>query len=149
MGLENGIYIRPKTARAENYLFDNWEDIALNEAFKLEDEFELIAYQIAYFRRYWGLRSDILTALGMTKEEQEDPDLCGERSVNRLQFKAIYDILCKNIEKDYYEENNGYWEYYIAARNLGNAIWIIGCMIDDFDALNLWDEIELGFYDSP
>ena len=147
MGLENGIYVKPKTAKAENYLLENWEDIVLHEAFKLEDK--SIAYQIGYFIKFWGLRKDILTALGMTKEEQEDSDLCGEHSVTRLQFKVIYDILCKHINKEYYEEVDGYWDYHIAARMLGEVIWTIGCMIEDFDALNLWDEVELGFYDSP
>ena len=147
MGLENIIYIKAKTKEAENYLLNNWENIVLHEAFKLHDK--STAYSIAYFRRYWGLRDDVLTALGMTKEEKNDPDLCGEHPVNRLQFLAIYEILCENIEKNYYEEYNGYWEYHIAAKNLGNAIWTVGCMIEDFDGLNLWDEIEIGFIDSP
>lgn len=144
MGLENGIYIKPKTNRAKDYLQKNWENLDIIE---LSDGSE--AYEIAYFRRYWGLRNDILNVLSMARDEIKDPNLGGEYSVDMIQFSKIYDVLCTNIERDYYEEYNGYWEYHIAARNLGNAIWIVGSMLIDFDDLDLWDEIELGFYDSP
>lgn len=144
MGLENGIYIKPKTHRAKEYLRDSWSDL---DIIKLSDESK--AFEIAYFRRYWGLRHDVLEALDMTEGEINDIDLCGEHPVDRVQFTRIYDALCINISKDYYEEHNGYWDYYIAAKNLGVAIWTVGSMIEDFDSLDLWDEVELGFYDSP
>lgn len=144
MGLENGIYVKPTTNRAKDYLQENWEKLDIIELSDGSD-----AYEIAYFRRYWGIRNDILKVLGMTRDEINDTDLCGEYFVDMIQFSKIYDVLCTNIERDYCEEHNGYWDYRIAARNLGNAIWIVGSMLIDFDNLDLWDEIELGFYDSP
>lgn len=144
MGLENGIYVKPKTDRAKKYLEEDWSN---SDRIELDDGSE--AYEIAYFRRYWGLRHDVLKVLGMTKDEMNDPDLCGEHPVDMIQFSKIYDVLCTNIERNYYEEYNGYWEYHIAADVLGHAIWTVGSMLIDFDNLDLWDEVELGFYDSP
>lgn len=76
------------------------------------DDVELI-----YFRKYWGIRSEILCKLHCT--EDNDSETC----IDAEDIIPIVKILMKYLDKEYYEGNaNSIWEYEEAYDNIQQSI---------------------------
>ena len=76
------------------------------------DDVELI-----YFRKYWGIRSEILCKLHCT--EDNDSETC----IDAEDIIPIVKILMKYLDKEYYEDNaNSIWEYEEAYDNIQQSI---------------------------
>ena len=61
MGLENGITIYGRTRAGRAYLAHKWTK-------NHESYNEIGEYDFAYLRKYWGLRNEIISAMGFSEE---------------------------------------------------------------------------------
>lgn len=79
--------------------------------------------EIAYFRKHWGIRGEILTKLHCMKDNDSETPVDAEDII------PIVKILMKYLNKEYYEDNaNSIWEYEEAKDKLQqtiiNLIWL-------------------------
>jgi hypothetical protein len=92
MGLDNGITVRGIKGRVPHYIKDYWANI------DTEDEMEL-----AYWRKCWGIRNQILAVLGMN-------DYSYEKQLDVIDLEVVIELL-KCFTK------RGYWDEY------ADSIW--------------------------
>lgn len=96
--------------------------------------------EIAYFRKYWGLRGEILAKLHCMENNNSGTQVDAEDII------PLIKILMKYLDKEYYEDNaNSIWEYDEAKDNIQqsiiNLIWLKMYM-------EAHPEVECYFYDS-
>ena len=95
---------------------------------------------LAYFRKYWGIRGEILAKLHCV----EANDSCTQ--VDAEDIIPIVKILMQYLDKEYYESNaNSIWEYEEAYNHIQqsiiNLIWLKMYM-------ETHPDVECYFYDS-
>lgn len=130
MGLDNGIRIRniPK-----DYKIPSFVNYHLD---KDEPEIEI---EIAYWRKCWGIRNDIMAKLHAKDEDYKIP-------LDVEDIPAIERILIKYLSKEYWDDNaDSIWEFEEQIeKNIGilvNLYWLESFMIE-------CPEAEVYFYDS-
>ena len=128
MGLDNGLYAKG-IKKLPRKIRDNWEGIDTNGKIEL-----------AYWRKCWGIRNEILDALDVDRQGG------GTYLVSREKLKEVIDVLKKFTNKEYWEDNaDSIWEYDEfkdnQKQNIKQLRWIYGHM--------KWHpDVQLFFYDS-
>ena len=89
MGLENGVVVIPKNEYGKAYLERKWHN-EYNKDFHY--------YELAYLRKYFSIRNNIIDAL-------ELPDEGGEYSLVAKDINDIIKILEENLDRRVYEQN--------------------------------------------
>ena len=111
MGLDNGIYIkgyRKKPFYVKDDLYDQSNQIDL-----------------AYWRKYWGLRNDIINIIYENYYGNDSEVLLSENQIKKIR-NLIMEITFS--KKRYLESCSGYWDYNIYSvlrgiRQMINLIW--------------------------
>ena len=130
MGLDNGIMIRkmPENRIAEIPNFLNMEIYGNNDV------------EIAYWRKCWGIRNDIINKLHLPIEGE------GSFKLDKEDISAIIKILTKYFSREYWEENaDSIWKYEEYFDNMLNIMLNLK-WLESYMALN--SNIEVEFYDS-
>ncbi len=128
MGLDNGFYVKG-IKKLPRKFHDEWKGIESDGKVEL-----------AYWRKCWGIRTEILLAL-----EVDFPG-GGTYLVSREKLEKIIKVLKKFTNKEYWEDNaDSIWEYDEFKDNQKQYIkqlrWIYGYM--------KWHpDVQLFFYDS-
>ena len=96
--------------------------------------------ELAYFRKYWGVRGEILNKLHCMQDNDS------RTTVDAEDIIPIVKILMKYLDREYYEDNaRSIWEYDEAHDNIQNSIinlmWLKMYMESH-------PEVECYFYDS-
>lgn len=98
-------------------------------------------FEIAYFRKCWGLRGEILAKLHSEEDEYETP-------VESDDIIPLVKILMRYLDKEYYEENaHSIWEFEDAYDNIQQSILNLMWVKMYMDA-HRSDKVECYFYDS-
>lgn len=130
MGLDNSFVA--KNVHRENVPY--WVKLPFD--FDIDDG----GFEIAYFRKYWGLRGEILTKLHcLSHNDVETP-------VESEDIIPLVKILMKYLDKEYYDDNaDSIWEFSEAKDNIQksiiNLMWLKMYM-------DIHPEVECYFYDS-
>ena len=111
MGLDNGIYIkgyRKKPFYVKDDLYDQSNQIDL-----------------AYWRKYWGLRNDIINIIYENYYSNDSEVLLSENQIKKIR-NLIMEITFS--KKRYLESCSGYWDYNIYSvlrgiRQMINLTW--------------------------
>ena len=111
MGLDNGIYIkgyRKKPFYVKDDLYDQSEQIDL-----------------AYWRKYWGLRNDIINIIYENYYGNDSEILLSENQIKKIRILIMEITFSK---KRFLESCNGYWNYNIYSvlrgiRQMINLTW--------------------------
>ena len=111
MGLDNGIYIkgyRKKPFYVKDDLYDQSDQIDL-----------------AYWRKYWGLRNDIINIIYENYYGNDSEVLLSENQIKKIR-NLIMEITFS--KKRYLESCGGYWDYNIYSvlrgiRQMINLTW--------------------------
>lgn len=111
MGLDNGIYIkgyRKKPFYVKDDLYDQSDQIDL-----------------AYWRKYWGLRNDIINIIYENYYGNDSEVLLSENQIKKIR-NLIMEITFS--KKRYLESCSGYWDYNIYSvlrgiRQMINLTW--------------------------
>ena len=111
MGLDNGIYIkgyRKKPFYVKDDLYDQSNQIDL-----------------AYWRKYWGLRNDIINIIYDNYYSNDSEVLLSENQIKKIR-NLIMEITFS--KKRYLESCSGYWDYNIYSvlrgiRQMINLTW--------------------------
>ena len=111
MGLDNGIYIkgyRKKPFYVKDDLYDQSNQIDL-----------------AYWRKYWGLRNDIINIIYENYYGNDSEVLLSENQIKKIRNLIMEITLSK---KRYLESCGGYWDYNIYSvlrgiRQMINLTW--------------------------
>ena len=111
MGLDNGIYIKgykKKTFYVKDNLYDQSNQIDL-----------------AYWRKYWGLRNDIINIIYENYYGNDSEVLLSENQIKKIR-NLIMEITFS--KKRYLESCSGYWDYNIYSvlqgiRQMINLTW--------------------------
>lgn len=109
---------------------------------KLPFDFDMSdgGFDIAYFRKYWGFRGEILSKLHCTEENDS------RTPVELEDILPIVKILMKYLDKEYYEENaDSIWEFEDARENIQQSIINLMWLTMYMDG---HPEVECYFYDS-
>lgn len=130
MGLDNGFVV--KNVNRAN--IPAWVKVPFD--FDMEGG----GFDVAYFRKYWGLRGEILGKLHCMEENDS------RTPVESEDILSIVKILMKYLDEKYYEENaDSIWEYNEAYGNIQqsilNLMWLKMYM-------DTHQDIECYFYDS-
>lgn len=111
MGLDNGIYIKGYKKKP----------------FYVKDDFYDQSNQIdlAYWRKYWGLRNDIINIIYENYYGNDSEVLLSENQIKKIR-NLIMEITFS--KKRYLESCNGYWDYNIYSvlrgiRQMINLTW--------------------------
>lgn len=96
--------------------------------------------EIAYFRKYWGLRSEILAKLHCTEDNDSSTQVDAEDII------PLVKVIMQYLDEEYYEDNaNSIWDFDEAKSNIQqsiiNLIWLKSYM-------DTHPETECYFYDS-
>lgn len=131
MGLDNSFVVKNVYGADVPY----W--VKLPFYFDIDDDDS--SWEIAYFRKYWGLRGEILDKIHSKPGEWKTP-------VESEDILPIVKILMKYLDEQYYEENaDSIWEFDEAQDNIQqsiiNLIWLKTYMEQH-------PEVECYFYDS-
>lgn len=130
MGLDNSFVV--KNVSRENIPY--WVKLPFD--FDMDDG----GFEIAYFRKYWGLRNEILTKLHcLSRNDVQTP-------VEYDDILPIVKILMKYLDEKHYEENaDSIWEFCEARENIQqsiiNLMWLKMYM-------DTHPDVECYFYDS-
>ena len=111
MGLDNGIYIkgyRKKPFYVKDDLYDQSNQIDL-----------------AYWRKYWGLRNDIINIIYENYYGNDSEVLLSENQIKKIRILIMEITFSK---KRYLESCGGYWDYNIYSvlqgiRQMINLTW--------------------------
>ena len=111
MGLDNGIYIkgyRKKPFYVKDDLYDQSNQIDL-----------------AYWRKYWGLRNDIINIIYENYYGNDSEVLLSEKQIKKIRILIMEITFSK---KRYLESCGGYWNYNIYSvlrgiRQMINLTW--------------------------
>ena len=111
MGLDNGIYIkgyRKKPFYVKDDLYDQSNQIDL-----------------AYWRKYWGLRNDIINIIYENYYGNDSEVLLSENQIKKIRILIMEITFSK---KRYLESCSGYWDYNIYSvlrgiRQMINLTW--------------------------
>ena len=111
MGLDNGIYIkgyRKKPFYVKDDLYDQSNQIDL-----------------AYWRKYWGLRNDIINIIYANYYGNDSEVLLSENQIKKIRTLIMEITFSK---KRYLESCSGYWDYNIYSvlrgiRQMINLTW--------------------------
>lgn len=135
MGLDNGIILEvPKYVKVENDFY--FKELEKNEG-NSNDEFT--CYDIAYWRKCWGIRDVIITTFHFDKNG-------GHSDLEKEDLPKLIKVLSKFLLKDYFDENaDSIWEYEDLFEDMLDVIlklkWLIG-FLTQYPACKLY------FYDS-
>ena len=129
MGLDNGIYIkgyRKKPFYVKDDLYDQSNQIDL-----------------AYWRKYWGLRNDIINIIYENYYGNDSEVLLSENQIKKIR-NLIMEITFS--KKRYLESCSGYWDYNIYSvlqgiRQMINLTWAARQVRNN-------PEVEVFWYDS-
>lgn len=129
MGLDNGIYIkgyRKKPFYVKDDLYDQSNQIDL-----------------AYWRKYWGLRNDIINIIYENYYGNDSEVLLSENQIKKIR-NLIMEITFS--KKRYLESCSGYWDYNIYSvlrgiRQMINLTWAARQVRKN-------SEVEVFWYDS-
>lgn len=129
MGLDNGIYIkgyRKKPFYVKDDLYDQSDQIDL-----------------AYWRKYWGLRNDIINIIYENYYGNDSEVLLSENQIKKIR-NLIMEITFS--KKRYLESCSGYWDYNIYSvlrgiRQMINLTWAARQVRKNL-------EVEVFWYDS-
>ena len=129
MGLDNGIYIkgyRKKPFYVKDDLYDQTNQIDL-----------------AYWRKYWGLRNDIINIIYENYYGNDSEVLLSENQIKKIR-NLIMEITFS--KKRYLESCSGYWDYNIYSvlrgiRQMINLTWAARQVRNN-------PEVEVFWYDS-
>lgn len=130
MGLDNGFEVK----NIKKNDVPDWVKLPWNWGDNRECQ------EIAYFRKYWGIRGEILTKLHCRENNNSVTQVDTEDII------PLIKILMRYLDKEYYEDNaNSIWEYNEAKDNIQrsiiNLIWLKSYM-------EIHPEVECYFYDS-
>lgn len=130
MGLDNGIVLR--NIKREDV--PTWVKLPLGWDNRSEHQ------DVVYFRKYWGIRGEILAKLHVSKLNDSVIPVDAEDVI------PIAKILMKYLDKEYYDDNaDSIWEYSEAhdhiQESIVNLMWLKTYMESHPDA-------EVYFYDS-
>lgn len=111
MGLDNGIYIKGHRKKP----------------FYVKDDFYVQSNQIdlAYWRKYWGLRNDIINIIYENYYGNDSEVLLSENQIKKIRTLIMEITFSK---KRYLESCSGYWDYNIYSvlrgiRQMINLTW--------------------------
>lgn len=130
MGLDNGLLVKGIKKKD----VPSWVMLPLDWNNKREEQ------ELLYFRKCWGIRSEILTKLHCT--EPNDSKI----KVDTEDILPLAKILMNYLDKEYYDDNaDSIWEYdeyknYIQ-QSIMNLVWLRVYM-------DAHPEVECYFYDS-
>ena len=132
MGLDNGIYVVSNKREITKDMLPNIISYPWSSDYK--------PIEIAYFRKYWGMRNEILREFQETDKEGytliETPD----------QVKKLIGILGSWLNKEKWDtEGDSIWEYEDAA---GNIIQVIINLAAVYAFMVNNPDVYLKFYDS-
>ncbi len=132
MGLDNGIYVVSNKREITKDMLPNIISYPWSSDYK--------PVEIAYFRKYWGMRNEILREFQETDKEGytliETPD----------QVKKLIGILGSWLNKEKWDtEGDSIWEYEDAA---GNIIQVIINLAAVYAFMVNNPDVYLKFYDS-
>lgn len=135
MGLDNGIYVRSNKRK----LTKDMLPATLSYPFpEIEDWTEDL--EIAYFRKYWGMRNEIV---GSFQHHDEYNTILFETPE---QVRKLISIIASWLnETKWNEEGDSIWEYESAARNLINVIVNLSTI---YAFMQNNPDVYLEFYDS-
>ena len=104
MGLDNG-FICKNIKRDEIPSYVKWPEDGRDED-----------VEIAYFRKCWGIRGEIIRLLHVKDDEYKIP-------VEKEDIIPIVKILMKYLDREYYDENaDSIWEYDEYKENIQHTI---------------------------
>jgi hypothetical protein len=128
MGLDNGITVRGIKRKLPRYVKNYWANIECEGVMEL-----------AYWRKCWGVRDQILEVLNMGNYSYE-------KRLNRIELEAVIDLLKCFTKRGYWNEYaNSIWTYDEYKHNqkqiIKNLKWLHRYMKHHPD-------IDVRFYDS-
>ena len=139
MGLENGFIVKGLTDRGKRYLKDKWKD-SYDEDFK--------GYDFGYFRKFWGLRREIVEILPPCPKDEEGYEI-GDYVLTMKDIEDILQILKENLNEHIYEQRESLWDYHIGIKPIANAIYKLTELVEDIEYGFLEEtDVEVTFYDS-
>ena len=129
MGLDNGFYAKG-IKKLPRKIHDGWQGIETADG----------DIELAYWRKCWGIRTEILWTLG-----EKFPG-GGTYLVSREKLKEVIEVLKKFTEKEYWENNaDSIWEYDEfkdnQKQNIKQLRWI-------YTYMKWHPDVQLFFYDS-
>lgn len=128
MGLDNGIVVRKGKGRNPR-VKDYWDGIDAG------DDIE-----VAYWRKCWGIRDEILEVLGA------DIDGGGDYKLDLDKMRDVITVLKKFTKRDYWNENaDSIWEF---DEFKSNQRRIIRNLIRVYRWMKKEPDLEVYFYDS-
>lgn len=123
MGLDNGIYWKPRNNKEKNVAFPDYVEINEFNYDSLEDE-----YEICYWRKCWGLRNRILNII--SNAVGKDGEKCGYELI-RADLVQIQQMLIDYLRyPNRWDEENNFWSFDDIKQDLMQNIINLGWMID-------------------
>ena len=139
MGLDNGFIVRGLTKEGKEFLQNRYSKENYDEDF--------CGYDFGYFRKFWGLRKEIINILPPCPVDEEG-DPTGEYVLTTDNIRDILQILKDNLNEDIYEQNNCFWEYHVGIRTIANAIFMLTELLIDIEYEYIKEtDVEIMFYD--
>jgi len=140
MGLDNGLTIEPKTAKAKKFMKKNFKH--------LKNTFEENTYEVLYARKCWNIRHRFLD-YGFLR----DANLDGEKRIYIEDIPTIIDKILKYFleEDNWREDGDSIWDWHIMLPHIANAISNLRKFLDyleNDDEEYSEDDFFISFYDS-
>ena len=122
MGLDNGIYWKPRNDKEKNVDFPDYVEFNYDS---LENE-----YEICYWRKCLGLRGRIFDIIDNATKVEVDGEECRYELI-RADLVQIQQMLIDYLRyPDRWDEENNYWGFDDMKQNLMQNIINLGWMID-------------------
>lgn len=122
MGLDNGIYWKPRNDKEKNVDFPDY--VVFNYD-SLENE-----YEVCYWRKCLGVRGRIFDIIDNATKVEVDGEECGYELI-RADLVQIQQMLIDYLRyPDRWDEENNYWCFDDMKQNLMQNIINLGWMID-------------------
>ena len=124
MGLDNGIYWKPRNNGEKNIAFPDYVEFSYDS---VENE-----YEVCCWRKCWGLRGNILDIIDNNAKVKIDGEDYGYE-LTRVDLIKIQNILFNYFKHpDWWDEENNFWSFNdikeCLAQNIVNLGWMIKYM---------------------
>lgn len=122
MGLDNGIYWKPRNNKEKDVAFPDYVDFYYDS---FENE-----YEVCYWRKCWGLRGHIFDIIDNAAKVEVDSGQYGYELI-RADLVQIQQMLIDYLRyPDRWDEEKNYWDFDNVKEGLTQNIVNLGWMID-------------------
>jgi len=122
MGLDNGIYWKPKNNKEKNVAFPDYVEFNYDS---VENE-----YEVCYWRGCWGLRNRIFDIIDDAAKVEVDGEECGYELI-RADLVQIQQMLIDYLRyPERWNEERNFWSFNDIKQSLMQNIINLGWMIE-------------------